>query len=304
MHNRYEHKGLVWVDLESPTREEIRSVVEEFGVDLLTGEELILPSLKPRADFHDTYAYLVLHFPSLHARPHKSGELEVDFIVGRNFLITTRYDMIDPLHDFSKILEVNSLLDKSNIGDHAGFMLYYMLKKLYQSVEHEVELVKRNLATIEEHVFSGHEILMVQEISRTARDLLNLRQTIEPHREALHALEIGGKAFFGDAFVPYLRSLSDEYYRVHNHVMRAMESLHELRETNNSLLTTKQNETMKRFTIISFFTFPLMLFAAVFSMDAKNMPIVGTAYDFWVLIALMVFGACCMYWYFKKTRMI
>ena len=32
------------------------------------------------------------------------------------------------------------------------------------------------------------------------RDLLNLRQTIEPHREVLHELEEGGPQFFGADF--------------------------------------------------------------------------------------------------------
>jgi hypothetical protein len=57
--------------------------------------------------------------------------------------------------------------------------------------------------------------------------------------------------------------MSNEYYRVHNHVMRNTESLHELRETNNSLLTTKQNETMRVLTGMALLTFPLTLFVTI-----------------------------------------
>ena len=207
MRSRYEHGGLIWIDLESPSREEVREVADEFHIEPLIAEELLLPSSKVRAEFHKDYAYVVMRFPALH-HSHKTHEQEIDFVIGRSFLITTRYDVVDPLHKFSKVFEVNSILDESNLGEHAGFIFFYMLRKLYRSVEHEVEYVQHDLHIIEEHIFSGHEIPMVVAISRSARDLLNLRQTIEPHREILHELEEEGPSFFGADFTKSLaRSL-------------------------------------------------------------------------------------------------
>ncbi len=301
MHSRFEHNGLVWIDLESPTREEVQDVVDQFSVDLLIGEELLLPSTKPRAEFYSSYAYVVLHFPALR-HSHKTREQEMDFVIGRNFLVTTHYDTIDPLHKFSKIFEVNSVLDKSNLGDHAGFLFFYMLKKLYKAVEHEIEYVRHDLAFVEEHIFSGHEVQMVEAMSRSARDLLNLRQTIEPHRDVLRILEEGGAQFFGTDFTPYLRALSNEYYRVHNHVTRHVDFLHELRETNNSLLTTKQNETIKTLTVMAFVTLPLSLIAGIFEINARNMPIVGNRYDFWIILGIMALTCVVILSYFKHKK--
>jgi magnesium transporter len=301
MHSRFEHNGLVWIDLESPTREEVQDVVDQFGIDLLIGEELLLPSTKPRAEFYSSYAYVVLHFPALR-HSHKTREQEMDFVIGRNFLVTTHYDTIDPLHKFSKIFEVNSVLDKSNLGDHAGFLFFYMLKKLYKAVEHEVEYVRHDLSFVEEHIFSGHEVQMVEAISRSARDLLNLRQTIEPHRDVLRILEEAGPQFFGVDFTPYLRALSNEYYRVHNHITRHADFLHELRETNNSLLTTKQNETIKTLTVMAFVTLPLSLVAGIFEINARNMPIVGNRYDFWIILGIMALTCVVILSYFKHKK--
>ncbi len=301
MHTRYEHNGLVWIDLESPSREEVQDIMDQFAVAPLIAEELLLPATKPRVEFYDAYVYLVLHFPALR-HSHKTREQEIDFIVGRNFLITTHYDTIDPLHKFSKVFEVNSLLDKSNLGDHAGYMLYYMLKKLYGAVEHEVEYVRHDLDTIEEHIFSGHEVAMVTSISRSARDLLNLRQRIEPHREVLRDFESSGPKFFGADFSAYVRSISDEYYRVHNHIMRATESLHELRETNNSLLSTKQNETMRILTIMALLTFPLALFVAILDINAQSNPIIGLPYDFWIIVTAVLTMGAGMLLYFKHKK--
>jgi magnesium transporter len=301
MHSRYEHQGLVWVDLESPSRDEVQDIVNEFGIEPLIAEELLLPSTKPRIDFAKEYIYLVLHFPALR-HSHKSHEQEVDFILGHNFLVTTRYDTIDPLHNFSKIFEVNTLLDKNQIGDHAGFIFFFMLKKLYKSIEHEVEFLRHTMSTIEKDIFEGHEVEMVTAMSNAGRDLLNLRQIIEPHREVLHDLEAAASKFFGDDYGPYARALSNEYYRVHNHIMRNTEILHELRETNNSLLSTKQNETMKVFTIMAFVTFPLSLIATIFGMGANDTPIIGMHGAFWLVLGIMITALLFMFLYFKHRR--
>src|SRR4051812_9596231 len=100
MRSRFEHHALVWIDLESPTRGEVQDVVNEFNIEPLVAEELLLPSSKPHTEFHGAYIYLVLHFPALH-HSHKTQEQEVDFVIGHKFLITTHYDTIDPLHNFS-----------------------------------------------------------------------------------------------------------------------------------------------------------------------------------------------------------
>lgn len=301
MYSRLEHEGLVWVDLESPTHDEVARVVEEFQIQPMVAEELLFPATKPRAEFYPDYTYLVLHFPALR-HSHKTREQEIDFIVGKQFLITAHYDVIDPLHKFSKIFEVHSILDKDASDGHAGFLFFYMLKKLYKAVEHEVDYVRHELALIEESIFSDQQVQMVTAISRSARDLLNLRQAIEPHREVLHTIETEGPKLWGAGFSPYLRALSNEYYRVHNHVMRETESLHELRETNNSLLTTKQNETMKIFTILAFVTFPLSLIASIFSMDTIHDPIVGMPHDFWIVMGIMGIAMLVMLWYFKHKK--
>lgn len=267
----------------------------------MIAEELMLPSAKPRVEFFNSHAYIILHFPALR-HTHTSLEQEVDFVVGRKFIITAHYDTVDPLHKFSKVFEVNSILDKNSIGDHAGFLFFYMMKKLYKSVEYEIEHIRHHLGTIEEHIFGGQEVRMVRAISESARDLLNIRQTVEPHREVLRALETDGAKLFGENFAPYLRALSNEYYRVHNHITRNTDSLHELRETNNSLLSTKENETMRVLTIMALLTFPLSLLVSILQIDTIHNPIRGLPYDFWIILGTVIVVALCMVAYFKHKK--
>lgn len=301
MLTRYTHAGITWVDLENPTNAEVQHVMEEFNLDHFVAEELLLPTQKPRVEVYNAYLYTILHFPALR-HTHRSQEQEVDFVVGRNFLITTHYDTVDPLHKFAKAFEVDSVLDKGLMGEHGGYLFFFMLRRLYKAVEHELDFVHTDLMHIEKSLFAGHEVRMVKEISRCARDLLNLRQTIEPHRDILKLLQSDGVTFLGDEFTPFMRSLENDYYRLHNHIMRHTDLLHEVRETNNSLLSTKEGETMRILTTMALLTFPLVLILDVFTIESAHNPIYGSRYDFWILLSIVLTSAGVMLWYFKKKR--
>ena len=175
-----------------------------------------------------------------------------------------------------------------------------MLKKLYNAVEHEISFIRDSLEDIESKIFKGQEKEMVESLSHSGRDLLNLRQSIEPHRDILKDMQTDAISFFGEEFAPYLRALINKYHRVHNHIMRNTESMHELRETNNSLLSTKQNEVMKILTLMAFVTFPLSLVASIFGMNTTYLPIIGHPNDFWIIIAIMGVGMLLMFAYFKR----
>jgi len=284
MINVYTHKNLKWIDLESPTRDEVRTVMDEYGFHPLIGDELLNPSLKQKVDIYSDFIYLILHFPAVKHTHRKDGTTnqEIDFVIGREVIITTHYDTVDPLHEFSKVFEVNSILDRSHFGDHAGYIFYHMMKGIYRSGLHELESLEDSLKDIENKVFAGREKEMVSVLSGVSRNLLNFKNTLALHRDILESFEVAGRVFFDADFAHYLQAITSEYYKVEKAIKNDVESLQELRETNNSLLSTKQNEIMKTLTIMAFITFPLTLVSSIFGMNTRILPIVGKPNDFWI----------------------
>ncbi|MEK7590036.1 MAG: CorA family divalent cation transporter [Patescibacteria group bacterium] len=304
MLTKYTHKNITWIDLESPTKEEVRKVMEEYSIHPTVAEELLLPTMKPRVDMHDNFIYLILHFPAFkHTHKHQQNQ-EIDFIVGKNFIVTTRYDTIDPLHKFSKVFEANSILDKSDIGTHAGFVFFFMIKKLYKSLEHELEYINDALETIEEDIFKGREKEMVVSLSIVSRDLLNFKQAMRTHEEVLNSFDEISTEFFGKNFTHHSKSIISEYYRVNSLIGSHSDSLGELRQTNDSLLSAKQNEVMKTLTIMALVTFPFSLIATIFGMNTKFLPLVGLPNDFWIVIGIMFTLTSIMFIFFKSKKML
>ena len=303
MIQKYHSGNLVWVDLISPTQEEIRQIVSEYNIHPLVAHELNIPTLRPKVDLYDNFIYLILHFPSLHKNlDGVQDDQEMDFIIGKNFIITTRYGEVDALLALSKSLEVEAILDKGSKGQHAGFIFFAMLTRIYEAILHRTERIKDKLTIIEEKIFKGREKEMVIKLSEVSRELLDFKRATSLHDEILESFEVASMKFFGEEFKFHLRSLMGEYVKVENSIKNMLEFMAELRETNNALLTTKQNQITQALTVIAFITLPLSIITSWFQIGAKDTPLLGTNYDFWIIAGGEIILAFVLYVFFKMKK--
>ncbi len=301
MTNTYSYKEVTWVDLESPTREEVREVIEKYDIPPLAAEDLLLPTLRPKVDVYPGFIYLVLRFPAW-KHSHKENSQEIDFIIGKNFIVTARYDSIDPIHKFAKMFEVNSVLDRNTlIGKHAGYMFYYMIREIYHSLSDELESIKDNLQDIEKKIFTGQEKEMVYELSNTSRELLAFKHATALHKEILDSFALAAKPFFGPSFAHYLDAIDGEYMKVHKDVSGISESLNELRQTNGALLEVKQSDIMKTFTAITIISSFLTIISGWLLVEGKDHPFLHTPHAFWYSgLAMLIIGICLAFIMRKK----
>jgi magnesium transporter len=303
MINEYKYKSHKWVDLENPKAEEISKIIDEFDIPIEAAEDLLSPTPKQRVVKYENCLYVVLHFPNLIPRTVDSSNAdhrqEIDFIIGKNFLVTVHYDKVKSIDNFSDtLLEIK---DESE-EDNAGFIFHRLIKHLYHSLLNDVESIKNSLQLAENSVFIGEEKQMVIELSKIHRDILRFNNALVPHKEAINVLHGMVRDFLGEKYEYFVHDMASEYQRVDRRMQNNKDLLEELRHTNDSLLSAKQNEAMKGLTMMAFITFPLTLVAAIFSMDAKNMPIIGHPYDFWIIIWIMlcVMLSCLIFFAYKK----
>ena len=298
---RHEERGLTWVDAVAPTPQEVRALMDEFDIAPSVAQELLSASYKSKVERCGDTAYLILHFPTIRSGLNRRPEQEIDFVIGKKFLITARYENIDPLHAFARAFEAGALLGRNHAA-HGGHLFASMAQNLYRSLIGECDLMRSRLEEIEAHIFKGDERRMVSELSHAARALHDFSRALGPHKEMLASLEPAGARLWGQEFAYYLREVEGVRARVEHELAGLRDSLRELRATNDSLLNTKQNEIMKTLTIMAFVTFPLTLISSVFGMNTANIPIVGSAYDFWVVIGIMATLATVFFIYFRHKK--
>jgi magnesium transporter len=92
---------------------------------------------------------------------------------------------------------------------------------------------------------------------------------------------------FGKEFETYIEYINHEYNKAEQATNSVKEYVYELRQTNDSLLSTKQNEIMKTLTVINFIILPLSVITGLFGMNVDSTPLTGNPYDFWIVVLSM-----------------
>ena len=143
---------------------------------------------------------------------------------------------------------------------------------------------------------------MVIVLSKIHRDLLDLSRAIYNQEDVIDGLEHMDEDLLPDKVKPYIKKLENQYRKVASNIESSRALTNDLRATNDSLLTLKNNETMKYLTIMAFVTFPLSLVSNLFGMNVKNTPIAGSDFDFWIVIVIMVGLTAIMFTFFRHMK--
>ncbi len=282
--------GVTWLDLESPTENEVRAVSEEIGIDESEAEELISPSFKHKIDFRTNHAYLVLHFPSFKEGRDGDAAYEVDFILTKDKVVTAHYGEISALEDFDPKSESEQDLFLEILGELIGDFEYKL-----SSVDHWVR-------DIEKKMFKGEEKEAVFTLSEASRHLTDFKKITSVYSDSFQELEAGGQKMFGPKFKKSLSLLKDRSEKISAKLSVLLEWTSDLRETNSSLLNINQNETMKALTMMALFTFPLSLIASIFNLQTSYRPFQGNPNDFFLILGIMLLVAIVMFIYFKYKK--
>ncbi|MES2994967.1 MAG: CorA family divalent cation transporter [Patescibacteria group bacterium] len=302
MINRHVRGPVTWVDLEAPTSEELSAVMTEFGIDNRIEEEIASPTPYPLTLATPDYHYLILHFPAAEATEGTKNQ-EVDFIVGKNFVITARYEVIDSILALHRVFEAEELVSTPT-ATHADVLLEQVMTRLYGAIHDEIERAGRALDRIEHDIFAGKERQTVRTISHAGRALLRFETALARHEEPLDEFLAGLAS--GDFFSKRFTVRAARIRAAHDHATALVASYRavtrELRITNDSLLSSSQNEVMKTLTLIAVAAMPMTLIASVFGMNVVHMPLANDPAGFWVILGIMLGAALVLYLFFRLKR--
>ncbi|MEK7208889.1 MAG: magnesium transporter CorA family protein [Patescibacteria group bacterium] len=305
MIKKQDYNGLTWIDLEAPTEVELKQVVVEYKIHPLAAAELANPSTRSKVDLYSDFIYLILHFPICHLcygkRPITGEDTEeVDFIIGQNFLLTVHYKPMESLTEFSRIFTVNYFKERGR-KLHAGYIFYYLMRHLYNSLSTGLDYVNGVLKQAEQKIFAGEEKAMIQLLASINRNLFDFRWALKTHRQILDSLVVAGQEFFGQGFKYYLATITGEYEKIWNMLESNRETFLDLRQTNESMLSIKTNETIKLLTVLAFIFFPLTIATQFFGMNI-DLPLVNQPSGYLIVIGLMVVISAIMFVWARFRR--
>lgn len=267
--------GLLWLDMieeDIPASEVILRDIFEFHP--LAVADALSQSHVPRVDDWGNYLYIVLHAPIFNRDDNEPFTTnEVDFFLGKHFLVTYQSERVPAIENLWKILERDSrFLQKG--PDHLFYKLADDLVAEYMPLVEELDEI---IDTIEDRIFEKPSNQLLENIFLMKRSLAHLRRMIAPQREVFNKLARGDDQIIDRNDRVFFRDIYDHLVRLYDITESLRDLMGSVLDTYLSAVNNRMNEVMKTLTIITTLFMPLSFLVGFFGMNffVPNPPISG-----------------------------
>ena len=292
-----------WVDILKPTEKDLMWLKKTYRLHPIIVQELQSPSIRGKIESHGTYLYLIYYFPVYDPEERVSRRSEIDFIITKRDVITVRYEKVEVFDDLRKTLS-----PKSHVLNDTLQLTHKLIESLLSFQQRQLHHIREKLEGVSAELFrdreSEREKTLLEKISYLKRDISEYRIIVRPQKHILESFFNVGCNFLGSNCSVYFNDLIGEHMKIIDQLEDYREAVEDYGTTNNQLIHLKNAQVVKTFTILAFLTFPMMLFAALFSMNTKDTPIVELPYGFWIVLGIMLVAMIGMYRYFRKRDWI
>ena len=290
---------VTWIDIVHPSSADVQNLRAILPyIHPLHFEDILSPTERPKLDEMDNYLYVVLHFPRWDKQAAITRAREVDFVVGRDYLVTAHDGELPPLQVLRQSCDIDQLQRQQLLAKSGAALFYAMVRRLLDYIEPILSKIGGNVANIEDAIFDQDSRHLIQKISLVRRDIIAMRRIIRSQIGVLEALsnlehviiQEGMDEYFGDVDdkIKRYRDTLDEYYEVING----------LADTANMLATYRINDVMRVLTVISVIILPLSLITGVYGMNI-DLPLAEHPVAFIVISVGMVVLAVGMLAWFR-----
>jgi len=292
-------KGLLlWVDLDRPTEEEWKFVLESvFQFHPLAIEDCVAPSSLPKVEDYEEYLFIVTHAVDF-KRTEKFNTTELDLFLGKDYLVSFH---VAPLKS------VQSSIDRATkstgvIARGPDRLAHTLLDFLVDNYTPVIEELRLELEELEEHVLSEESAKrrIVGEIVHVRRDFSQLRTIIRPQRDVIERLARGDSKLIRPVMLPYFRDLRDNLARIESTAVGYHDRLLLAFDIYLNKAQFEANEGIKFLTAITAVTIPIMVIGTWYGMNFENMHELKHGYP-WALGCTIV-TTVLMVIYLKKKK--
>jgi magnesium transporter len=295
--------GLTWIHLDNPDALVAGDLAARFGWHPLDVEDVLSKRQRPKVDDYvdDGYLFAVLHFPVYDSTIQRLNAAELDVFVGPDYLVTLPTVELKPVSRLFERCEENEAFREQLFSKGSGRLLYEVLDDLFDYCFPILDKIGHKLDSLEDDVFEGRSEEVVRDLSNAKQEIISYRKIIKPERSTLRLLERRVERFLPEELEEYFDDIVDAAERIWDMLDNYKEVVEALEDTNESVISHRQNDILRVLTIFSVVLLPLTLITGVFGMNVR-FPGFETAWAFWVVFGIMVAALCSMLAFFRFKR--
>lgn len=280
---------LVWVDVLSPTKEELKTISSLYKIDYSDLWLSMDESERPRIESEKGYSFIIFNVP-LYKRHVYTATLGI-YIKG-NTVITIHRNML------KSITEIKGNIFKLDIQD-TSFLVHNILRSVVRNFDSSLDKIEDFIDIIETDVLKKIEKDYTDIVFPIKRTLIYFRKAIKYNTEVLKALHNG--AIFktqGDLF----EDLYEDARQLVDEEMISRERITEIVNTNYNTLSNELNKVMKSFTVITTLIMLPTFITGLYGMNFQFMPELKWKFGYLFALCLMLTSVTLMLIFFKKKK--
>ncbi|MFL5935794.1 MAG: magnesium transporter CorA family protein [Gaiellaceae bacterium] len=295
--------GLTWVHLDAISKGEVERLAERFGWHALDVEDVLSKRQRPKIDDYaeEGYLFVVLHFPIYDKNVGRLNAGELDVFIGPDYLVTFPNAQLDPVSRLFRACAEDELQRQQLFSKGSGRLLYEVLDDLFDYCFPILDKIDYTLSVLLEEVFEGRAEEVVRDISNVKQEIIAYRKIIKPERATLRLLERHVERFLPEELDLYFDDIVDAAERIWDLLDNYKEVVEALEDTNESVISHRQNRVLQILTIFSVVILPLTLISGIFGMNVA-FPGEETHAAFWIIVVTMVATIAAMVAFFRWRR--
>jgi magnesium transporter len=297
--------GLTWIHLDAPTPLQASDLAARFGWHPLDVEDVLSRRQRPKVDEYpeDGYLFGVLHFPVYDKTIQRLNAGELDLFVGESYLVTLPTVELLPVTRLFRRCEEDEAFRDQLFSKGSGRLLYELLDDLFDYCFPILDKIGYKLDSLEDDVFEGRSEEVVRDISNVKQEIISYRKIIKPERGTLRVLERRIERFLPEELELYFDDIVDAAERIWDILDNYKEVIEALEDTNESVISHRQNDVLRFLTVFSVVLLPLTLITGFFGMNV-HFPGFGTVWAFWTITVVMLVSLIGLLSFFRHKRWI
>jgi magnesium transporter len=291
-----------WIDLIDPSPDELRALlpdqVHPTALELLLAPAVHHDEPRPRIDSHDTYVLGIMLVARAVTSEDRIFYQEVDFVLTPDRLLT-----VSKTPPGEVPFDPKPAIEACRTENQVGMYAYHLIDQI---AEHYLDLIddlNDEIDELEDHVEVWTPAQLRARISMLRHDLLHIRRTLTPTRDAVHKIvddrvEIRGAEIFPRSVELHFADAYDKLLRATEGLETSRDLVAGVRDYLQAKIANDQNEVMKLFTVIASVLLLPTFIVGLYGQNFRKIPELhwGFGYEWsWGLIILTTVAQLLFY---------
>lgn len=284
-----------WVDVGECTDEEAKAVLEGvFHFHPLAIEDCLTPSDRAKVEEYENYLFLVIHSVNYNAGEFRMSE--IDFFIGKNFLVTYHRD---PMRCVASTIE-RVLKNAPAVARAPDRLTYTILDFLLEGYAPALEDMAGEIADLEKSMLASSRDNILGDVMTLKGEVQRLRQIVWPQRETIARMAHGEFKIVRNHLLPYYRDLLDQLVKISSLAENARDSLTNVLQIHLNIQQMQVNHIIKVLTVMATLCMPALLITSYYGMNIAHWPYPEDPRGWlWVMLATGA-STSVLYFYLKR----